>query len=237
MNFLVTGGCSFSTVFNHNADITHGGTWPHVLKLLWCNDDWEHFSTASEGQGNGLISRRLIYTLSQLLFEKKVLPEQILVGVMWSGPPRGELYCDYVENRNLIKFIDESVGAWQLILQPPNNGITRFYYKHIQHQIPSQIFTYEHVLRLQWFLKCHNIKYFMTTYTKEVFPDDLKNHSDIKHLHDQVDWSKFLPIDGAYEWCRDHSNISFPIPGDMHPGFKQHHAFTERVVIPFVNNL
>lgn len=238
MNYLVTGGCSFSTVWNHDADIVHGGTWPHVLKLLWCNNEWKHISTADEGQGNGLISRRLIYVLTDLLFEKKVLPEKILVGVMWSGPARAELYCDYKEGKKFnIRFINESTGAWQLLLPGATDFVEKFYYKNVQHQVSSQIFTYEHVLRLQWFLKYHGIKYFMTTYTSEVFPDDLKDHSDIKHLHNQVDWSKFLPIKGAYEWCRDYSNISFPVPGDMHPGFKQHRAFTERVIIPFINNL
>jgi hypothetical protein len=36
-----------------------------------------------------------------------------------------------------------------------------------------------------------------------------------------------------YEWCRDHGTITFPVIDDIHPGFKQHREFTEKVILPF----
>ena len=70
---LLTGGCSFSECIS-----THIDTWPrHLEKNL---PTYEHISTGMGSQGNGLISRRIIYNLTQLI--KKINSENILVGIM-----------------------------------------------------------------------------------------------------------------------------------------------------------
>ena len=74
----------------------------------------------------------------------------------------------------------------------------------------------------------------MSTYTGEVFPDYGHDNSDVKHLVDQIDRSKFLPVVGEYEWCRDYSNLPFPVEGDNHPSQAQHKLFVEQVVWPFL---
>ncbi len=74
----------------------------------------------------------------------------------------------------------------------------------------------------------------MTTYTGEVF-QNIK-HSDIKYLYDLIDFDCFLSVVGEYEWCRDYSNLEFPVKGDRHPSSDQHRLFTEQVILPFLKD-
>lgn len=220
--FLVTSGCSFSTVFNHDHDLIQGGTWPHVLRLLTPTYQWQPVALGLEGQGNGLISRKLIQSLINLLYEQQINPNDILVGVMWSGPDRLEKHDD---------------TEWQIV--PPQSHPYKIYHKYIANPIATTVITIEHILRVQWFLERVGVKYFMTTYTSEVLNKKYIDHNDVKYLYKQIDFDKFLPIEGMYEWCRNYSSISFPMtyPGDNHPGFKQHKEFTEKIILPFcINN-
>lgn len=76
----------------------------------------------------------------------------------------------------------------------------------------------------------------MSTYTSEVLPKDMAANPETKDLYNQIDFSKFLPVDGEYEWCRDHSGLDFPVKGDKHPSSDQHRLFVEKVIWPFVNH-
>ena len=232
MPVLVTGGCSFSECISPWID-----TWPkHLASYL---PDYQHISTGMGSQGNGLISRRIVYQVTELL--KLHTPGDLLVGIMWSGNNRQEFYSstkpvvnqEYVME-NPTRFIKESTGSWAIMNHNWKDQSSVLYYKNFFDIVGGAISSYEHILRTQWFLKIHNIKYFMTTYTGEVFSDDLKNHIDIQHLYKQIDFSKFLNITGEYEWCRDHSGLDFPIPGDNHPSSEQHKKFTEQVILPFL---
>ena len=74
----------------------------------------------------------------------------------------------------------------------------------------------------------------MTTYSSEVFPDNVKTHPELSYLYNQIDMNKFLPINGEYDWCLENMPNDFPVPNDNHPGLLQHTAFTEQVIIPFL---
>jgi len=72
---IITSGCSFSDISNHY-------TWPLHLSNSYgisCN----HIALGS--QGNGLIARKAVYAVQQAL-QQGYKPEEILVGIMWSGP-------------------------------------------------------------------------------------------------------------------------------------------------------
>ena len=234
---LITSGCSFS-------ECTHPWlqTWPqHLAKYL---TPYDHISKAMGSQGNGLISRGIIYQIIESL--KTHNSDDILVGIMWSGPTRHEVYDDGNINfshnidgwmHNPTKFIENAKNNWIILNSHWQNKYAKqFYGSDLFNEIGSFIASYEHILRVQWFLKLHNIKYFMTTYTSEVFPIDIINHDDVTHLYQLIDFNQFLPIDGEYEWCRDFSREDFPIIGDNHPGASQHKLFTEKVIIPFLNS-
>jgi hypothetical protein len=227
---LVTGGCSFSQPGMHTR------TWPQHLS--WAMPKHTHVPTGLGSQGNGLISRRVIHQVYELL--KSHSNENICVGIMWSGPNRQDFYFQDTPlilkednaSENPTKFIQNSTGSWTILNHHWNMPLSKSYYQLFHDMVGQYIYSYEHILRTQWFLKLHNIKYFMTTYTGEVFQEI--DHADTKHLYDQIDFDHFLPVVGEYEWCRDYSGLEFPVKNDNHPSTEQHRLFTKQVIIPFL---
>lgn len=226
---LVTGGCSFT--YN---------TWP---KILADQINYNLVNEAYGSQGNGLISKRVIYRVSELL--KKIPPENILVGIMWSGFARHELFVedkvnlDYQDGslENPIKFIDfTDIRSWLILNHGWSNNYSHNYYKYFSLE-GGIIQTLENILRTQWFLKCNNVKYFMTTFTSETVPSDFINRPEISYLVDLVDYDHFLPILGEYEFC---NNIQTKItvktwpPKWEHPTQQQHENFVFDCVIPYL---
>jgi hypothetical protein len=231
MKQLITGGCSFSECLSPWIN-----TWPkHLANSL---NEYNHIPTGMGSQGNGLISRRVIYQVIESLKEYSF--SDLLVGIMWSGPSRHDVYRQntstlikedgYMENPT--KFVPESNSSWIIMNHNWPTESSQNYYRHHYDAIGQYIYSNEHILRTQWFLKFHNIKYFMSTYTNEVFQKN--THPDIKHLYEQIDFDQFLPVSGEYEWCRDYSGMEFPIKGDKHPSSEQHRLFTEQVILPFL---
>jgi len=231
MKKLITGGCSF-TEWPQN---TH--TWPKFL--LEHLPEYTHANAALGSSGNGLISRRVIYETTQAL--KQCDAKDILVGVMWSGPDRHEFYTQRVTDDmtantkiNPCKFIPDSPGAWAIMNGGWKMNHAKIYYTEFHTLAGSLISTLEHILRVQWFLKQHGVRYFMTTYTGDVIPNYVKTFADTEHLYSEIDFVNFLPVSSEYEWCRDHSGIEFPAPNDYHPSGAQHKLFVEQVIIPFL---
>lgn len=225
MKFLITGGCSFS--WPSNTWTTH---LPHFVS------DRYHVNVAMVSQGNALISRKLIHQIS-----KRLLDNDILVGVVWSGPDRHDFYLDkkikidnsdsWVENPTGV--VKDSPGSWIITNHSWRQEYSKIYYRTFHDSIGQLVYSYEHILRTQWFLEKHNIKYFMGTYTNEVFPNNHIDHPEVKYLYDMIDHSKFLP-NSIYEWCRDFSGLEFPIKGDNHPSSEQQKLFTKQVIVPFL---
>lgn len=235
MKTLVTGGCSFSELSG-----AHYGTWPtHLSQLL---PDYQHIATGVGSQGNGLISRRIIYTVTEVL--KTTAPEDILVGIMWSGPDRYDFFKENVKfNSNIDTWVENPTGFvkdadknWIIVNHSWRNEFAKKYYSTFHSTVGSVIYTYEHILRVQWFLKLHGIRCFMTAYTSEVLHNWYIEHHEVKYLRDQIDLDQFLPVRGEEDWCRDDSGIPFDNPGDFHPNKKQHKAFTDLVIVPFLQN-
>jgi hypothetical protein len=77
----------------------------------------------------------------------------------------------------------------------------------------------------------------MTKYARDVLPESQQNiwmqdHSDIRYLYNQIDFSNFLNVNNCLDWARDESGFDFARPPDPHPSTEQHKAFTERIIIP-----
>ena len=235
---IVTGGCSFSTV-NPWKD-----TWPSHLSQAYPQYNYQHTGVSS--QGNGLISRHIIYHVSELL--KTHRPEELLVCVMWSGHDRHDFYMvnDPGFKTNVDNWLDNPIkvttepraGNWVILNWNWKNDYARQYYGTFHDQTGSLIYTIELILRVQWFLKLHNIPYMMSTYTADVLPRDLVTHrEDVRHLYEQIDFGHWLDIGGEYDWVKNHSGIPYPADSyDIHPSSDQHKAFTEQIVIPFLQN-
>jgi len=80
---LVTGGCSFST----SGDNQHQ-TWVDYIGQKY--DFRRYLHTGSPASGNELIAERVIYAL-QTLLDKGHSPNDLYLGVVWSGIERKEL--------------------------------------------------------------------------------------------------------------------------------------------------
>jgi len=232
MKQLITSGCSFSECHSH------AGTWPrHLANAL---PGYQHISTAMGSQGNGLISRRVIYQVAETL--KQTWSENILVGIMWSGPDRHDYYTTtppvvYKEDlwmENPTRFVPDGQGAWNIVSPGWRMPAAANYYVNFHDQIAQYIYTLEHMLRTQWFLQSQGVKYFMSTYTDAVLPSIIRTHNDTQHLYQLLDQDVFLPIAGEYEWCRDNSGLEFPVPNDPHPSVEQHQAFVNQIILPFL---
>ena len=232
---LITGGCSFSECIS-----THIDTWPrHLAKSL---SEYKHISTGLGSQGNGLISKKIIYNVSQLL--KTENPENLLVGIMWSGTSRHEIYSSYFlpgfERNNFhwqvnpSNIVENSKSNWYIFNHHWEIPIVKEYYRKYYDEIGNTIASIENILRVQWFLKNNNVRYFMSTFMDEVLDPKVVNHIDVKYLHDMIDMDQFLPVSSEYDWCKNNSSFQFPNKDDPHPGTEQHGEFTEKVILPFL---
>lgn len=234
-SLLVVSGCSF----------TANKCWPHHLanKLNFSKEQLKNYGVISSG--NGRISRSIIYGVSEALKTHK--PENILVGVMWSAASRYEIFQEDInrsmiwqhgDNVNPTGFVEGADKNWILIHSGWDDVFSKNYYTYHYNEIGSYINSLEHVLRVQWFLKQHNINYFMTSAFGELFPEDITN-PNLKYLYDMVDQSKFLPVKNCMDWT-----VNCGIPGDpaddgkpfnfKHPTDLQHEAFAEQVVYPYI---
>lgn len=245
MKVLVTSGCSFSECISPWIE-----TWPkHLERHIRPNHSYH------EGlgcQGNDNISRQIIFRVTEIL--KTPHNHDLLVGIMWSGFDRKSILV----NKNTTGKITtgmtipgkfgESPGVYNpynwtnstddeswLILGGDEKK-SKLWYTEFHHDLEAQLTTLEHILRIQWFLGINKIKYFMTTYTSEVFNSRLIENVNVKYLYNLIDFTKFLPITGEYEWCKTQSGLAFPIDGDPHPSTEQHKLFTNQVIIPYLES-
>jgi len=227
---LITAGCSFAET---------PVCWPYGLHQRM-GASIRHNNHGMSSQGNGLISRRVIWQCTQTL--QNVPAKEIFVAVMWSGADRHDFYYrdhpGFTGNMhgwvsNPTQFVDHGEGSWVLLNPQWEMDRCRDWYTKFHDDVGAVIYTLEHVLRTQWFLQQHGIKYVMSTYMSTVIPDWCQDHPDTGHLWQMLDRDKFLPIAGQYEWCRDCTDIDFR-PGDYHPVPQHHEKFVDEVMWPFV---
>ncbi len=242
---LVASGCSFTF---------EPWNWPTFVAKEY---DLDLINVGMSGQGNGLISKKVIYQVSELL--KTMDPKDIMVGIMWSGIDRDEFY---VHNHPYIKGKGSSgnVDGW---IENPTNVVdgkldrnwlitnitwkiplAQLWYRHFHTDIGAMTQTLENVLRTQWFLENHNVNYFMSTYL-DIFGNEwvqnLMEHSEIKYLYDMVNKDTFLEVDGCYEWVKGNCDHTYAFPDSgpddrmgNHPTEYGHQKFTEQIIIPHI---
>lgn len=239
---LVISGCSFT-------DDEYIYTWATYLQemLKAKHKELKYNNYGRTSAGNGYISSSLIYGINEAL--KTSSPDELLVGVMWSGSNRYEVYksdvelydCHTTGTKNPTGFVQDRKN-WILMNHHWKDELSSNYYKVFHDEIGSYIKTYENILKIQWFLSSHRIKYFMSTFAPSSLPEEeFKDHPSLRYLNDLIDWSHFLPVKSCIEWCVSESGL----PGlndsrfslyARHPSEQQHNAFSERVIIPHLKN-
>lgn len=231
IKYLITSGCSFSQV--PNSDIT----WPVSLgKSLNVETEYNGRGAC----GNGIISRSIIHRVSLAL--KNYKPGELLVGIMWSSIDRLEVYKTNID-LEITKIVSGnpyySNPQWiagdshYCILSPHyNDEFTKTYHKYFYSKEWASILSYEHILRVEWFLKSRNIKYFMTGYSKDVFPpNNLLKNPDINYLHNLIDWDNWLDVRDMDSWARN-TGLAYRKRDDPHPSTEMHELFVNTVILP-----
>lgn len=233
---LITSGCSFTDP---------NFAWPTQLSKK-CDLDLINVALAS--QGNGLISRKLLHKLENL--PHTYPSDEIIVGVMWSGISRYERFInsgdEYVGPPylayNPTSVVTKDERNWRLMSHEwVKSEDCRIYYGTFHSIISSTVQTLEHILRTQWYLDICGIPYFMSTFM-DIFSDlEIMNHPEVKYLYDMVDFSKFLPVEGFFEWNKKHyEEDGFDdLQNDWHPNEFGNVKFTEEVIFPHLikNNI
>lgn len=240
---LITAGCSFSTIYREET------TWPvHLSEIL------KPVKEIHLGQGalsNGIISRRIIYNVTKEL--QTNLPEDILVCIMWSSADRNEMYSNTPiphqslnsgpAHHNPVSVAGEK--DFYLFNSHFNDEYSELFFKNYYNDYQATIQTLEHILRIEWFLKLHKIKYFMTLFSwqslplkNEVQELEIINHPDIKYLYELIDQNNFLPINNMSDYLIQtgrYPNYGFP-GTNIHPDTEQHKFFTDNVIFPHLKS-
>lgn len=254
IKLLIASGCSFTEVqhpYCNMPDIDIHAypdvyfTWPvHLTKHLKCKTDYQ----GRGASGNKVISTAAIHSTVEAL--KQYSNDEILVGIMWSGAYRHAIYqsntpLDYhkvnyekIDSANNPLSIVEEANYYK-VMPYWSDELSKTYYKYIFDDRGSLIETLEHILRTQWFLKLHNIKYFMTSHHDLALPETYKNHSDVKYLWDLVDWDMFLPVKNEWDWLKE--NVDNKLDerigtSNPHPTTEMNQRFTDDVIIPFLKS-
>jgi len=249
---LLTGGCSFSECYSDHID-----TWPrHLYRALQPHGYTEHRSSAVGSQGNGLISRGIIYNVIDAL--KTHRPQDILVGVMWSGADRHDYRCDdpdilhfvqdHVNNgwmENPTSFVKGADRHWVILnanWAKARNREAETHYRMFYDTVGASIYSIEHVLRTQWFLKSQGIRYFFTNYIDDnLGSPETQQHIEVEYLIDNIDQSNLLPVTSEYAWVRDNSKLLHLWPEEAltrpcHPVHEHHKEFTDQVIMPWLQS-
>lgn len=237
---LITAGCSFSMV-----PFGPFVTWPkHLSEELQC----ETLFLGHGGVGNGIISKRTINAVSNQL-ESGVDPENILVGIMWSGMHRAECYSTRNPNHTKIKLSDKMAGLdnptkidsnspesnYYIMNIHWNDELSKNFTKYFHDNDGMAITTIEHILRVQWFLKLHNIKYFMSAYANDVFPEDKSTNSDIANLYKLIDFDNWLPLSNMRDFAQQ-TGIPFLAPDNLHPVTEHHKLMVDTILLPHLKS-
>jgi hypothetical protein len=233
---LVTSGCSFTDP---------SFAWPNQLSKKL---DFKLENVAVPSQGNGLISRKLLHILEN---HPITYPsEDILVGVMWSGVNRFERIIDSGDNYvgppylqyNPTSIIKPTQNRWRIMSHEwIKSEDCSLYYGVIHNEISSMVQTLEHILRVQWYLETCNIKYFMSTFMDIFSNENIMNHPEVNYLYEMIDFSKFLPIKGFYEWNKEHYSVEGfdDLQLDWHPNEFGNVKLIEEIILPHLikNNI
>jgi hypothetical protein len=235
---LIASGCSFTF---------ESWNWPTFV----ANEmDYDLLNVAMASIGNGLISKKIIYNVEKLLKYKS--SKDIIVGIMWSGIDRYEFYTNnskktpnidgWVENPTNI--VDDEKN-WLIVNHHWQTFHSKNWYSNFHTDIGASIETIKDILLTQWYLERNRVKYFMSTYLdifNKQFTQEIIENPDVQYLYKMIDFTKFLPINGCYEWVEEnHEEYGINKPDlngfiDTHPTKFGHEKFSQEVVIPFIKN-
>ena len=229
---FIASGCSFTF---------EDWCWPTPVAEHY---DMNLINVGMGSQDNALISKKAIYQVDKLLKEG-TNPDDIFVGIMWSGIDRYSFFTEdttqrvntngWLQNPTAINGNLEN-AHWIILNGHWETREAKSFYGNISTTPGMIIRTIQHILFTQWYLEKNNIKYFMTTFMNILnqHPGWL-NHFDIRYLYDMIDQSKFIDVIGEYEWVASQCNGEFFCTDKFHPNATGHSLFAKEIIIPFID--
>lgn len=257
VKYLVFGGDSFVEPI--------GITWPtHVLKDGRFR---EGLNVALGGMSNKYIRMSVIWSVKKLISEGINTDDLVVMvswsgpsrNLLYTDMYDAHLAKRFGGFKIKTDFTDSAsskgftymplCSAWD----SPTNDL---YYKHIEVENNSIIDSLHDILFLQEFLTKRGIKYLMTTSwniidtTYDTWTTDLNEPTDtsiatceklnlpeFKWICDLIDWDKFIPVKGQWEWTNKMFKGRESHPDSHHPLDHEHELFTNQMIIPHYNKL
>lgn len=233
---LLASGCSFTY---------EPECWPtHVASALNC----DLVNVGLGSMGNTLIARRAITQLHELLKTNK--PEEILVGIMWTGTNRIHRFVGHKTMPNIAGWIENPTHMWPdgaKVWEIGNNAwdteFDKIYLKYVHSWEDGFMNTIDNILLIQNYLKSLGVNYFMSNML-ELFKHIEDCHIDVIRYSKLIDLSTFADTGGCYEWCinnqkeEEYTSTELIRSGDLtgftHPTEEGHKAYVENVLLPFI---
>jgi len=242
---IITSGCSFT-------DVRNNFNWPLHLSASF-GIKGNHVGLGS--QGNGLIARKAIYAVQRAL-QQGYKPEEILVGIMWSGPDRHDIYFEnlsaQLENTDLwinnpTHVVDNDPGGWLIMNYHWTEKTNKIYYTHVHDHVNQRVLTLEKILWVQNYFDNLGVKYFMTDFMTDQYLERDYVNPNLVWLQDLIDKSKWLPVKSMHEWCYKYwTDDDFRLMNitlndgkqievrDFHPNEIMNVRFAKDIVLPFI---
>jgi len=173
-------------------------------------------------------------------------PEEILIGIMWSGPHRYDFYNDsaaamenvnnWIENPTTISG-KSGTEHWEIINPGWETKRAKLWYTEFSTHIGALIDTLEYMIFAQMYFEKVGVPYVMMNFM-DFFDKWLKScieHTDVKFYSELLDKDKFV-IPGEYDWMKE--NFENGLGEDLiHPNEEGHEVFAKKLIIPKLQEL
>ena len=213
MKVLLTSGCSFT-----ETEEGHTRCWPLPLSES-LNVPLVNYAKSSVG--NQYIARTIVQGVERLLEELSA--EDLLVGVMWTGIDRHEVYQG-----------DE----WKTLNAHWDDPLSTAYYNNLHDLTGAALTTAYWQFLTEQYLQNKGVKYFMTRMS--AYPSELSlegtGNTEYKLL--KASRKNWLPVEGEFDWLEAYSDTVFTKRESegyhCHPDDVQHETFTRQVIMPWL---
>lgn len=231
---LVVSGCSFTYTSHQSGPPT---TWPYYLRDL---ANISHvFSCAVPGAGNYFISQSTIWGLEN----KKLLPEQTLIVVMWSGNDREDEIFSYEAidqfSNFTYQFTDKVCHGLTGSPTRDGDGNTNWFgYKDIHKFKTHESRAVENaiwIIGLKRYLDALNFRSVFVKFLDPIYPNRTQNFDIANFLPDPIKTTYNAvmdPVQDPYSFCLKRSLLG---DDDLHPSPDGHLAWTREILLPYLN--
>ena len=213
MKVLLTSGCSFT-----ETEEGHTRCCPLPLSEI-LNVPLVNYAKSSVG--NQYIARTVVQGVERLLEELSA--EDLLVGVMWTGIDRHEVYQG---------------DDWQILNAHWDDPLSTAYYNNLHDLTGAALTTAYWQFLTEQYLQNKGVKYFMTRMS--AYPSELSlegtDNAEYKLL--KASRKNWLPVEGEFDWLEAYSDTVFTKRESegyhCHPDDVQHKTFTRQVIMPWL---